>query len=76
MYLFMEAVMPRRLTVHHSSTPAKIRTGRRLRALWRNFVGATLDRQSPHGLSSHLLRDIGLCGQSAGDGEEPWKRLK
>jgi hypothetical protein len=68
--------MPRRLTVDHPSKPAETRNGWRLRALWRHFVGVVLDRQSPHGLSSHLLRDIGLEGQSAGDGEEPWKRLK
>jgi hypothetical protein len=68
--------MPRRLTADHSIQPAGLRSNRRLEALWRNFVGHVLDRPSPHGLSSHLLRDIGLESQSTGDGEEPWKRLK
>jgi hypothetical protein len=71
-----EAVMPRRLIADHPAAPARLRTLGALRALWRYFIGAPLDRLPRHGLSSHLLRDIGLSGQSTGDWEEPWKRLK
>ncbi len=68
--------MPRRVTAGRPWTPEKERNPGLLRAFWRYFTGTPLDRLPPHGLSSHLLRDIGLSGQSASDGEEPWKRLK
>jgi hypothetical protein len=72
----MEADMVRAPEVIRSKAQSDYRSIGLLRGLWWIFSHATVDRQSPHGLSSHLLRDIGLEGQSAGDGEEPWKRLK
>ena len=68
--------MPRRLFLGRSTRRQNYGTSVRCAHFGHICVGATLDRQPPHGLSSCLLRDIGLSGQSTGDGEEPWKRLK
>lgn len=68
--------MPRHLVVDRPAMPAKAPKMGPLRRLWRHFVGGALDREPLRGFSSHQLRDIGLGCQSAGDGEEPWKRLK
>jgi hypothetical protein len=55
---------------------AEYRNAGLLRGLSWLFAWAALDRQRPDRLSSHLLRDVGLGDQSAGDRGEPWKRLK
>lgn len=56
--------------------PLHLRNVGLLRGLWWIFSLGPVDRLPLERLSSHQLRDIGLDGQSTGDGEEPWKRLK
>lgn len=68
--------MPRAPAIVRSKDRLDLRSIGLLRGFWWIFSHTPVDRPSPHGFSSHLLRDIGLDGQSTGDGEEPWKRLK
>lgn len=69
--------MPRNPALDRPAIPAMARNERLPRQLWRHFLRTVLDSDAPRGLSSHLLRDIGLDDRSTGDdGEEPWKRLR